>query len=78
VKTDAPDNLEELEEIIGYRFDDRHLLTQAMTHRFMGPTKQVSAATLATRGAWAPQPSARIFLADSILGLVLLTISFRA
>ena len=25
-------NLKELEERIGYRFSDRHLMTQAMTH----------------------------------------------
>jgi ribonuclease-3 len=75
VKTDAPDNLEDLEKIIGYRFDDRHLLTQAMTHRSWAH-EQVSPHS--QREARGLHNEALEFLGDSILGLIVADYLFRA
>ena len=76
MKTDDPDNLEELEKIIGYRFDDRHLLTQAMTHRSWAH-EQVSPQH-SQREARGLHNEALEFLGDSILGLVVADYLFRA
>jgi ribonuclease-3 len=75
VKTDTPDNLEDLEKIIGYRFDDRHLLTQAMTHRSWAH-EQVSPHS--QREARGLHNEALEFLGDSILGLIVADYLFRA
>jgi ribonuclease-3 len=75
VKTDTPDNLEDLEKIIGYRFDDRHLLTQAMTHRSWAH-EQVSPHS--QREARGLHNEALEFLGDSILGLIIADYLFRA
>jgi ribonuclease-3 len=75
VKTDTPDNLEDLEKVIGYRFDDRHLLTQAMTHRSWAH-EQVSPHS--QREARGLHNEALEFLGDSILGLIVADYLFRA
>lgn len=75
MKTDTPDNLDDLEKIIGYRFGDRHLLTQAMTHRSWAH-EQVSPHS--QREARGLHNEALEFLGDSILGLIVADYLFRA
>jgi ribonuclease-3 len=69
------DHLEDLEDIIGYHFRDRDLLTQAITHRSWAH-EQVSprAATQARR----LHNEALEFLGDSVLGLLVADYLFRA
>lgn len=68
-------NLDQLEEIIGYQFRNRDLLTQAMTHRSWAH-EQVSprAGTSARR----LHNEALEFLGDSVLGLLVADYLFRA
>ena len=75
MKTADPDNLEPLEKIIGYQFADRHLLTQAMTHRSWAH-EQVSPHS--QREARGLHNEALEFLGDSILGLIVADYLFRA
>ncbi|HEY6047291.1 MAG TPA: ribonuclease III [Pyrinomonadaceae bacterium] len=75
MKTDAPDNLDHLEKIIGYRFADRQLLEQAMTHRSWAH-EQVSPHS--QREARGLHNEALEFLGDSILGLIVADYLFRA
>jgi ribonuclease-3 len=73
--TSDSDNLDHLEKIIDYRFSDRDLLAQAMTHRSwaheqVSPRSQHEARRL--------HNEALEFLGDSILGLVVADYLFRA
>jgi len=75
VRTSDSENLDHLEEIIDYRFADRDLLVQAMTHRSwaheqVSPRSQHEARRL--------HNEALEFLGDSILGLVVADYLFRA
>ena len=67
VKTSGLQNLDQLEEILVYRFRNRALLAQAMTHRSWAH-EQVS--PRAQRDARDLHNEALEFLGDSILGLV--------
>ncbi len=75
MKTPALDHLDELEEIVGYQFRDRDLLTQAMTHRSWAH-EQVS--PHAQREARGLHNEALEFLGDSVLGLIVADYLFRA
>lgn len=73
--TSDSENLDHLEKIIDYRFNDRDLLAQAMTHRSwaheqVSPRSQHEARRL--------HNEALEFLGDSILGLVVADYLFRA
>ena len=68
-------NLDHLEEIIGYQFRDRDLLTQAMTHRSWAH-EQVS--PRAGSHARRLHNEALEFLGDSVLGLLVADYLFRA
>jgi ribonuclease-3 len=68
-------NLDQLEEIIGYQFRDRDLLTQAMTHRSWAH-EQVS--PRAGASARRLHNEALEFLGDSVLGLLVADYLFRA
>lgn len=73
--TSESDNLDHLETVIGYRFGDRELLAQAMTHRSWAH-EQVS--PQAQQEARRIHNEALEFLGDSILGLVVADYLFRA
>ena len=75
MKTAALENLDHLQDIIGYHFRDAHLLTQAMTHRSWAH-EQVS--PHAQREARGLHNEALEFLGDSILGLIVADYLFRA
>jgi len=75
VKSSGLENPEQLEEILNYRFRDRVLLTQAMTHRSWAH-EQVS--PRAQRDARNLHNEALEFLGDSILGLIVADYLFRA
>jgi ribonuclease-3 len=75
VKSSSLENPEQLEEILNYRFRDRALLTQAMTHRSWAH-EQVS--PRAQRDARNLHNEALEFLGDSILGLIVADYLFRA
>jgi ribonuclease-3 len=73
--TSDSENLDHLEKIIDYRFNDRVLLAQAITHRSwaheqVSPRSQLEARRL--------HNEALEFLGDSILGLVVADYLFRA
>jgi ribonuclease-3 len=75
VKTCDLQQLDQLEEILGYRFRDGALLAQAMTHRSwaheqVSPRSQHDARNL--------HNEALEFLGDSILGLIVADYLFRA
>jgi len=74
VKPGSLENPEQLEEILNYRFRDRALLTQAMTHRSWAH-EQVS--PRAQRDARNLHNEALEFLGDSILGLIVADYLFR-
>jgi ribonuclease III len=73
--TSDSENLDHLEKIIDYRFKDRELLAQAMTHRSWAH-EQVSPRS--QREARRLHNEALEFLGDSILGLVVADYLFRA
>lgn len=73
--TSDSENLDHLEEVIDYRFNDRVLLAQAMTHRSWAH-EQVSPQS--QREARRLHNEALEFLGDSILGLVVADYLFRA
>jgi len=75
VPTIALQNSDQLEQILGYRFRDHSLLTQAMTHRSWAH-EQVSPRS--QRDARHLHNEALEFLGDSILGLVVAEYLFRA
>jgi ribonuclease-3 len=75
VKAIDLENLDQLEEILGYRFRDHALLTQAMTHRSWAH-EQVS--PRAQRDARNLHNEALEFLGDSILGLIVAEYLFKA
>jgi ribonuclease-3 len=68
-------NLVLLEQVLGYRFNDRELLARAMTHRSWAH-EQVSPRT--GRDARQLHNEALEFLGDSILGLIVADYLFRA
>src|SRR5260370_32213022 len=75
VKTSELQHLDQLEEILGYRFRDSALLAQAMTHRSwaheqVSPRSQNDARNL--------HNEALEFLGDSILGLIVAHYLFKA
>jgi len=75
VKTPELQQLDQLEEILGYRFRDSALLAQAMTHRSwaheqVSPRSQHDARNL--------HNEALEFLGDSILGLIVAHYLFKA
>jgi ribonuclease-3 len=74
VKTSL-DNLEQLEQVLKYRFRDHALLSQAMTHRSWAH-EQVS--PRAQRHARTLHNEALEFLGDSIIGLIVAEYLFRA
>jgi len=75
VKTAALQKLDQLEQVLGYQFRDRGLLTQAMTHRSWAH-EQVSPRS--QRHARHLHNEALEFLGDSILGLVVAEYLFKA
>lgn len=75
VKTSELQQPDELEEILGYRFQDSALLAQAMTHRSWAH-EQVS--PRAQHDARSLHNEALEFLGDSILGLIVADYLFRA
>lgn len=68
-------NLNQLEQVLGYQFRDHNLLAQAMTHRSWAH-EQVSPRS--QRDARNLHNEALEFLGDSILGLVIAEYLFRA
>ena len=64
-----------LEEVIGYRFRDHNLLTQAMTHRSWAHEQVAPRFTQDARNL---HNEALEFLGDSILGLVVADYLFKA
>ena len=75
MKTAALQKLDQLEQVLGYQFRDRGLLTQAMTHRSWAH-EQVSPRS--QRHARHLHNEALEFLGDSILGLVVAEYLFKA
>jgi len=75
VTTSPPQNFDQLEQVLGYRFRNHTLLTQAMTHRSWAH-EQVSPRS--QRDARNLHNEALEFLGDSILGLVIAEYLFRA
>jgi len=75
VATIALQNLDQLEQVLGYQFRDHSLLAQAMTHRSWAH-EQVSPRS--QRDARHLHNEALEFLGDSILGLVVAEYLFRA
>jgi ribonuclease-3 len=75
VKTDELQQLDQLEEILGYQFRDSALLAQAMTHRSWAH-EQVSGRT--SHDARNLHNEALEFLGDSILGLIVADYLFKA
>jgi len=75
VTTIPPQNFDQLEQVLGYRFRNHTLLTQAMTHRSWAH-EQVSPRS--QRDARNLHNEALEFLGDSILGLVIAEYLFRA
>jgi ribonuclease III len=75
VKTEPLPNLDQLEDILGYHFEDQTLLTQAMTHRSWAH-EQVS--PRAQRDVRRLHNEALEFLGDSVLGLVVADYLLRA
>ena len=75
MKRSGLENLNQLEEILHYRFRDQDLLTQAMTHRSWAH-EQVS--PRAQRDARNLHNEALEFLGDSILGLIVADYLFKA
>ena len=73
--TIPPQNFDQLEQVLGYRFRNHTLLTQAMTHRSWAH-EQVSPRS--QRDARNLHNEALEFLGDSILGLVIAEYLFRA
>ena len=73
--TIALQNLDQLEQVLGYQFRDHSLLAQAMTHRSWAH-EQVSPRS--QRDARHLHNEALEFLGDSILGLVVAEYLFRA
>ena len=73
--TSPPQNFDQLEQVLGYRFRNHTLLTQAMTHRSWAH-EQVSPRS--QRDARNLHNEALEFLGDSILGLVIAEYLFRA
>ena len=73
--TSPPQNFDQLEQVLGYRFRNQTLLTQAMTHRSWAH-EQVSPRS--QRDARNLHNEALEFLGDSILGLVIAEYLFRA
>ena len=69
------ENLDQLEEILSYRFRDHGLLTQAMTHRSWAHEQVSPRAGTHARNL---HNEALEFLGDSILGLVVADYLFRA
>jgi ribonuclease III len=75
VKRSRLENLDQLEEVLDYRFADPALLTQAMTHRSWAH-EQVS--PRAQRDARNLHNEALEFLGDSVLGLIVADYLFKA
>ena len=75
MKRSPLENLDQLEEILDYRFEDPALLTQAMTHRSWAH-EQVS--PRAQRDARNLHNEALEFLGDSVLGLIVASYLFKA
>ena len=75
VKSNDLENPEQLEEILNYRFLDRGLLTQAMTHRSWAHEQVSPRAGTQARNL---HNEALEFLGDSILGLVVADYLFKA
>jgi ribonuclease-3 len=69
------ENLDELEEIVNYRFRDAALLTQAMTHRSWAHEQVSPRAGTQARNL---HNEALEFLGDSILGLIVADYLFKA
>lgn len=75
VKTEDLQQPDELEEILGYRFQNSALLAQAMTHRSWAHEQVSPRAQLDARNL---HNEALEFLGDSILGLIVADYLFRA
>lgn len=75
MKRSPLENLDQLEEVLDYRFVDSALLTQAMTHRSWAH-EQVS--PRAQRDARNLHNEALEFLGDSVLGLIVADYLFKA
>ncbi len=75
VKSSGLENPEQLEEILNYRFHDRALLTQSMTHRSWAHEQVSPRAGAHARNL---HNEALEFLGDSILGLIVADYLFRA
>src|SRR6266853_6449903 len=75
VKATILEKSDTLEEVIGYRFRDHNLLTQAMTHRSWAHEQVAPRFTQDARNL---HNEALEFLGDSILGLVVADYLFKA
>src|SRR6266576_3543949 len=75
VKTSELQQPDELEEILGYRFQNSALLAQAMTHRSWAHEQVSPRAQLDARNL---HNEALEFLGDSILGLIVADYLFKA
>jgi len=75
VKTEDLQQPDELEEVLGYRFQNSALLAQAMTHRSWAHEQVSPRAQLDARNL---HNEALEFLGDSILGLIVADYLFRA
>src|SRR5260370_29823249 len=75
VKATILEKSDTLEEVIGYRFRDHNLLTQAMTHRSWAHEQVAPRFTHDARNL---HNEALEFLGDSILGLVVADYLFKA
>jgi len=75
VKRTSLENSDQLQDVLGYRFSDHALLTQAMTHRSWAHEQVSPRAGTEARNL---HNEALEFLGDSILGLVVAEYLFKA